>query len=412
MKTTDCVQVAKYLESYIDDALSGKERELVTAHLEYCIDCQKTVKMLKEVDEIGRIAFYPDPGGQYWASISARVMEQLPPKISVTEKIFSAVNEWFRSPVLVRNLALSSAAVALVALVIKFVYFPVSDQREIGYKSSVVSQTTLSQQQIPPPPEKSNSKNKMESVQKFTLQKSNNGKPVRTTGKSLNNKEQQVQGDVLTKNIDVPFVPRQLNVTPKQPSPGEEKSEMKIPSDAKGDFASQNNLDPAKKENDKNAESFDNLNKDINNGPSTISPRLPKQGISAFDNGKTTIPQGFSIGNDIKNYGNSRSSTTLLNEKSGLYQNKQKTGASLNTLSTEDLVQKKIILREVLYTGKDAKIKNIALLKLDEIYQTLLGRESSPELTMEAKEFYETYRKSLIDLIGIQEYEIRVTRFR
>lgn len=410
MKITDCAQVAKILESYIDNALSDNERELVITHLEYCIECQRKVKTLKEVDEIGRVAFYPDPGEQYWASISARVMEQLPTKISLTEKIFSAANEWFRSPVLVRNLAFSSMVVVLFVLVIKFVHFQVSDQKEIRYKSSDESQTTLSQQQFPLSPEKSNLKNKIESVQKPALQKLSNEKTVSSARNSLNNKAQQKPEDQLAKNVDVPFVPKQLNVTPKQPSPGEEKSVMKTPSAAKGEFAFSNNPDTEKQKN--NDGSSDDLSKDIHNGPTTISPRLPKQGISAFENGKATIPQGFSIGKDIKGYSSNGTSTTLLNEKSGQYQNKQKTAASLNTLSTEDLIQKKIILREVLYTGKDAKIKNIALLKLDEIYQTLLRRESSPELTSEAKEFYETYRKSLIDLIGIQEYEIRITRFR
>lgn len=415
MKTNDCTQIAKYLEQYIDNALSGEEQTLLLAHLEHCIECQRKIKTLKEVNDIGRIAFYPDPGERYWATLTARIMEHLPHEVGFKERFYSTLNDWLRTPVLVRNFALSSAAVLLIVLIIKFIPFPDSDQKEMVYKLTTESKTSLSQQQDPLSPAGSELGNKAETAKNTIQQKSGTEKtatPGKSIRKPINNRDKQKSEEQLAGNVDVPFVPKQLNVTPKQPSSGEEKTEMKIPSSTKNEFAIQNTAPSEKQKNDSKTESFDNLSSDIQSGHSVISPRLPKQGISSFENGKTTIPQGFSIGNDVKEYGNNGKSSTLLNEKSTRYKDKQRSAAALNTLSIEDLIQKKIILREVLFTGKDAKIQNIALLKLDEIYQALLERESSQDLYSEAKEFYDTHRKPLIDVLGIQEYEIRMTRFR
>jgi len=72
-----CQEVKNKLERYGDNALSGDERKAIEEHLSVCAGCRKELEVLKSIDSVGKIKFYPEPQPEYWKQLTRSVRNRI-----------------------------------------------------------------------------------------------------------------------------------------------------------------------------------------------------------------------------------------------------------------------------------------------------------------------------------------------
>lgn len=72
-----CQEVKNKLERYVDNELIGHERKAIEEHLSVCAACRKELEVLKSIDSVGKIKFYPEPQPEYWKQLTRSVRNRI-----------------------------------------------------------------------------------------------------------------------------------------------------------------------------------------------------------------------------------------------------------------------------------------------------------------------------------------------
>lgn len=72
-----CQEVKNRLERHVDDELSGHERKAIEEHLSVCAACRKELEVLKSIDSVGKLKFYPEPQPKYWKQLTRSVRNRI-----------------------------------------------------------------------------------------------------------------------------------------------------------------------------------------------------------------------------------------------------------------------------------------------------------------------------------------------
>ncbi len=389
-----CEEATGYFELFIDNELTEDLRRKVQAHLEECPECQQRVRTLQEVDEMGRIDFYADPGEEYWKSSAARIMLNIPEAHPAGIPVRERIKSWFGTPAFARQLAFGALAAAVLFAGVRYsgVVFKsdgagdLSAEREAGLALNAPAITEPGQSAAEPSTDATGTAAEPEA-----------GSAAKKTADTGVNEPSR-------KTTDVPYIPRQMTVAPKPPTadanpPAVENPLLNKESSGKGETTgseTQSEMEDVAVSNG------------LQGTPAVRAPKIPQQGISALDRGMTQGVPTFQTGRQSSR--SSTSSTRLSDMNTQPESRRQGVGSS--GLSESELLQNKIILLEVLQTGKDRKIRDVALLQLDGLYQELLSRDPSAEGLREIKGFYSVYERDLIHVLGQEEYASRLERLK
>ncbi|MCH7760823.1 zf-HC2 domain-containing protein [candidate division TA06 bacterium] len=70
-------QVKNFLSAYLDGELDEKRRRLVEEHLKGCQECSEELNTLKALDQLARSSKVPEPGEEYWKTLSGRIRSRI-----------------------------------------------------------------------------------------------------------------------------------------------------------------------------------------------------------------------------------------------------------------------------------------------------------------------------------------------
>ena len=70
-------KVKKILSAYLDGELDEKRRRLVEEHLRGCQECSEELNTLKALDQLARSSKVPEPGEEYWKTLSGRIRSRI-----------------------------------------------------------------------------------------------------------------------------------------------------------------------------------------------------------------------------------------------------------------------------------------------------------------------------------------------
>ena len=386
-----CSEASGLLERYIDGELSGELRRPFENHVENCPDCRQRMQMLQDVDELGRMDFYRDPGEAYWSSVTARIMDGLPngrPQV----RTWDGIRSWFESPAFLRRAAYAAAAAVLIFAGVRFG----GNLFDSGVPENLAvnREASLSEE----PQERHIGENVSREASPAPEKPA--GEEAEQSGKRTGgNTGSSAAGD--SDSETVPYVPKQMTVAPKPPTADNNPPAVEDPFKTGNKTAVKSK--PQIKE--EKAEEFA-ASPELQAVPPIRNPRIPGQSLSAYDRNGNGVQGYAAFQQGVRTYRGSRSSTRLsdYNQQNEV----KKKGVSASSISDAELFQNKIILLEVLQTGKDRKIRDVALIQLDGIYQKLFARNPSDETVREIKGFYSVYRDNLVKILGREEYDRRI----
>jgi len=119
MKRKDTCNTYKPLfEKCIDNELPEKERRLLMQHIQDCSGCARELAQLRQVDKIGSLKAFPDPGDRFWAQQRRDIAEAVAGAgVPAAEKVFDHWTKKLFSSYTVRAaVGLSAAAVIIFAV--------------------------------------------------------------------------------------------------------------------------------------------------------------------------------------------------------------------------------------------------------------------------------------------------------
>ncbi len=403
MKKRECLWIKKMLEKYLDNELDTSIILKIEEHISKCESCQAELKLLKEINSLGKTALYPEPPENYWKSISPRIITKLQGKReTILEKFIYSLKEFFAYNNLARNAVGAGAVIIIIAFIIKYT----NQQPQIFQKKQEITQKV----------------EQKETTKTETKKTELPEKPLIKEQKELTGKTQEKKS--IEKIHPEKRIPEEVKIATMEKTPAEEKiiSEITITKEketspiplALKEEKKTEELIPAQKsesiekpsqEQQMPTEEKTTAEKETQPETLTITEPEEKQ-IFSFQKGKKDI------------FG--ESATKSLFDKSPILlqqsatPEQQKMSKSFELLTTieqneeKDLINKKNEIIDFLKINNDPVQEIIKLKELDEIYVKLLSFEYEKEFLKEATEFYKINKNKLIKILGSKEYKKRI----
>lgn len=403
MNKKECKSIKKMLEKYLDNELDTSIILKIEEHISKCESCQAELKLLKEINSLGKSSFYSEPSESYWKSVSPRIITKLQEKReTILEKSIYFLKEFFNYNNLARNVVGAGAVIIIITFIVKYT----NQQPQIFQKTQEIPQLAEPKETIQTeiketePPEKPLIKEQKEIAKK--------SQEIKSVEKNYpeNKKQEEVK-------IAKTEKPPQEEKTILETTVMKEKETSHVPLTLKEEKKTES-LTPKQK-----SETLEKLS--LEQQPpieekTTTEKEIKPETLIITETGKK---QTFSFQKGKKDIFGESATKSLLDKSPMLLKQfvtpeQQKMSKSIEIPTKieqnqeNDLINKKNEIIEFLKTNNDPVQEIIKLKELDEIYVKLLSFKYDKEILKEATEFYNNNKNKLIKILGSNEYKNRI----